>query len=187
MKLRKSLVALGVVVFASAANAKVASMSGEQSFVDANGVSSAKVTVKCSASKEAKTIIRSGEGAQWCDSVLVDLCHRHKLRAAKNVCGFNYKRLLSEQGSGGSKVAKAEPKPAVQSAVKAEPVAKIKRKPVVREPVVKPKVPASNKATAAFQNELAEIEKEQALIQKRQAELRSLELELQKQKAATGL
>jgi len=174
MKLSKLLVVLGVVAFSSSVNAKVASMSGEQSFVDSNGVSTSKVTVKCSGNKVAKTLIRAS--GQWCDSVVTDLCNRQKLKAAKSVCGFTYKKMLAEQGSSGNKPAPAVAKAKVE---KAKPVAK-------KKAVIAKTDTASSSEQNSYKMELAEIEKEQALIRKRQAELRNIELELQKQKAATG-
>ncbi len=196
----------GLLFMTQSAVARVAGMSAEQTASGPSGSAITKVVVRCSASREPRTIVRQGDDAQWCDSTVTSLCSAQKLDAAKAVCGSSYKRLAKAQADGQPQNVKAKnvvakkeapKKPATVASAKPNAVAKkpnaVAKKPnaVAKKPnaVAKTKSKASSKKLtkselAAAQSELFDIEQKRVQIQQRQLELRKLELELQKQRVS---
>lgn len=183
MLVRSILVFMSLVVVSATTSAGVRGISTQKKSVDSNGVPSTIAVVRCSTSKESKTIVRKGDERQWCDSLVTSVCDTEKIKAAKKVCSSSYNRLLDEQLAG-------EPNAMPMNATALKTAAQSKSNKVVNaKPVAKVNKAAKTKKNnrvdlAAAQTELLDIEQQRVQIRQRQLELRKLELQLQKQRAS---
>ncbi|GHA04729.1 hypothetical protein GCM10008090_12700 [Arenicella chitinivorans] len=54
------------------------------------------VHVKCAGISEERSIERTDSSRKWCSEDLPTMCSRKKVKAANNVCGSHFERLVGE-------------------------------------------------------------------------------------------
>jgi hypothetical protein len=77
-----------VLLLCRTADARVSSMTFEKQ-IDINGKSYSSITVKCSGRQGRPNLLKQAGKSNWCDSQLIDTCHRNKLKAAEYACSSN--------------------------------------------------------------------------------------------------
>lgn len=96
MRVHQFILSFVILLTAAGANAaEVRSISREVKS-ELDGETIWTVYVKCAGVSEERSIERNDGSRKWCSEDLPTMCSRKKVKAANNVCGSHFERLVGE-------------------------------------------------------------------------------------------
>ncbi len=108
MKQSLTIIAFAACLGPQSSYARLTSLSSSET-VNVQGQNQQHVLANCGTKKHKPLLIKKANREQWCDSVLVDICHKDKFEVGQRVCSLSYSNRLKSEKRTPSSTAKAEP------------------------------------------------------------------------------